>query len=169
MGPSLFYAIANFIASGVLFLSTHLVMWQWLTPERKGVLLIVKIAMISYGLIVMGGFVFFNLTPQMHIWISGPLFMLFLMGYLHLYVGIERSVSVRILGELVLAKENRLTLENLHQIYPYDYMIRHRVDLMVETNWLIGRDEKYICAPKGESLSRVAIFLRKCYGMQLTG
>ena len=169
MGPSLFDAIASFISSGVLFLSTHLVMWRWLVPERKGVLLIVKIAMISYGLIVIGGFVFFNLTPQMHIWISGPLFMLFLMGYLHLYVGIERSVSVRILGELVLAKENRLTLENLHQIYPYDYMIRHRVDLMVETNWLIGRDEKYICAPKGESISRVAIFLRKCYGMQLTG
>ncbi|MBT4258906.1 MAG: hypothetical protein HOD90_03220 [Nitrospina sp.] len=95
--------------------------------------------------------------------------MLLLMGYLHLYVGIERSVSMRILGELVLAEKNQLTLESLHDIYPHDYMIRHRVDLMVETNWLIEKDGKYISAPKGERLSHVAIFLKKCYGMEITG
>ena len=169
MESILFDAIVVSIASGALFLTLHLVLWQWLAPERKGVFLIVGVAVVSYGLMVAGSWMFLNLPPQMHLWTSGPLFMLLLMGYLHLYVGIERSVSVRILGELVRAEENRLTLENLHEIYPYDYMIRHRVDLMVETNWLIESDEKYSCAAKGESLSRVAIFLKKCYGMELTG
>ena len=169
MENTVFDAIAICIASEVLFLSAHFVLWQWLTPEKKGVFIILGIAMVSYGLIVVGSFIFLDLTPQVHLWTSGPLFMLLLMGYLHLYVGIERSVSVRILGELVRAEENRLTLENLHEIYPYDYMIRHRVDLMVEANWLIESDEKYSCAAKGESLSRVAIFLKKCYGMELTG
>ena len=169
MEMGVFEAIAVSMASGVLFLSVHLVLWQWLTRERKGVFLIVGVAMISYGLTVAGGLVFFNFTPQTHLWTSGALFMLLLMGYLHFYVGIERSVSVRILGELVLAEENRLTQKNLYKIYPCDYAIRHRVDLMVETNWLIEKDGKYICAPKGQSLSRVAIFLKKCYGMELTG
>ena len=165
----MFDAIAISLASGALFLTLHLVLWQWLAPERKGVFLIVAVAVLSYGLIGMLSGMFLNLPLQMHLWTSGPLGMLFLMGYLHLYVGIERSVSVRILGELVQAEENRLTLENLHEIYAYDYMIRHRVDLMVETNWLIENDKKYSCAAKGKSLSRVAIFLKKCYGMELTG
>ncbi len=169
MEARVFEAITVSMVSGVLFLSLHLILWQWLSPERKGVFFIVGVAMTSYGLMVVGGWMFLNLSPQMHLWISGPLFMLLLMGYLHLYVGIERSVSVRILGELVLAEKHQLTLENLHKIYPHDYMIRHRVDLMVETNWLIEKDRKYICAPKGQSLSRVAIFLKKCYGMELTG
>ena len=165
----MFDAIVVSLASGALFLTLHLVLWQWLAPEKKGIFLVVAVAVMSYGLIGVGSSVFLNLPLQIHLWTSGPLVMLFLMGYLHLYVGIERSVSVRILGELVRAEENRLTLENLHEIYPYDYMIRHRVDLMVETNWLIESDEKYSCAAKGESLSRVAIFLKKCYGMELTG
>ena len=169
MEARVFEAITVSMVSGVLFLSLHLILWQWLSPERKGVFLIAGVAMTSYGLTVVGGWMFLNLSPQMHLWTSGPLFMLLLMGYLHLYVGIERSVSVRILGELVLAEKHQLTLENLHKIYPHDYMIRHRVDLMVETNWLIEKDRKYICAPKGQSLSRVAIFLKKCYGMELTG
>jgi hypothetical protein len=169
MESSIFDAILVFMTSGALFLTLHLVLWQWLAPERKGIFLIVAVAVLSYGLIGVVSWMFLKLPLQMHLWTSGPLVMLFLMGYLHFYVGIERSVSVRILGELVQAEENRLTLENLHEIYPYDYMIRHRVDLMVETNWLIENNGRYSCAAQGESLSRVAIFLQKCYGMDLTG
>ena len=169
MESNMFDAIVVSLASGALFLTLHLVLWQWLAPEKKGVFLVVAVAVMSYGLMGLGSSVFLDLPLQIHLWTSGPLVMLFLMGYLHLYVGIERSVSVRILGELVQAEENRLTLENLHEIYAYDYMIRHRVDLLVETNWLIENDGKYSCAAKGETLSRVAIFLKKCYGMELTG
>jgi len=169
MENTVFDAIAICIASEVLFLSAHFILWQWLTPEKKGVFIILGIAMVSYGLIVVGSFIFLDLTPQVHLWTSGPLYMLLLMGYLHLYVGIERSVSLRVLGELVLAEENQLTQEDLRQIYPYEYMIRHRIELMVETNWLIEKDGKYICTNKGENLSRMAIFLKKCYGIELTG
>ena len=114
MESSIFDAILVFMTSGALFLTLHLVLWQWLAPERKGIFLIVAVAVLSYCLIGVVSWMFLKLPLQMHLWTSGPLVMLFLMGYLHLYVGIERSVSVRILGELVRAEENRLTLENLH-------------------------------------------------------
>jgi hypothetical protein len=169
MEVGMFDVIAVSMTSVVLFLSLHFVLWQWLAPERKGVFFITGVAMSSYALTVSVAWILLGFSLQMHLWASGPLFMLLLMGYLHLYVGIERSVSMRILGELVLAEKNQLTLESLHDIYPHDYMIRHRVDLMVETNWLIEKDGKYISAPKGERLSHVAIFLKKCYGMEITG
>ena len=169
MEINVFYAIGVSLVSGLLLLGLNLVLWQWLKPERKGVFLISGIAVFSYGLTTVVSKIFLNLPPQMHLWASGSLFLLLLMGYLHLYVAIERSVSIRILGELAIANENKLTLENLHKIYSYDYMIRHRVDLMVETNWLIKKDEKYTCAPKGEALSQVGIFLKSCYEMKITG
>jgi hypothetical protein len=169
MEASLVEAILVFITSGVLFFTLHLTLWQYLTLKNKGVFFIVLIAVVSYGLILIGSQMFMHISLQTHFWTSGPLFMLLLMGYLHLYVGIERSVSIRILGELSIAEDNGLTLKNLHEIYPYDYMIRHRVNLLVETNWLIKKNEKYICTMRGENLSRAGIFLKKCYGLELTG
>jgi len=169
MEMGVFDAIVVSMISVVLFLSLHYVLWQYLAVERKGVFFITGVAVCSYVLTIFGVWVFFSLSLQIHLCTSGPLFMLLLMGYLHLYVGIERSVSVRILGELVLVEKNQLTLENLHEIYPHNYMIRHRVDLMVETNWLNKNGGQYIATPKGERLSRVAIFLKKCYAMEVTG
>ena len=169
METNVFYAIGTSLVSGSLLLGLNLVLWQWMTPEKKGVFLICGIAIASYGFTVIASMIFWGLPPQEHLWTSGPLFMLLLMGYLHLYVAIERSVSIRILGELALANENKLTLENLHEIYSYDYMIRHRLDLMVETNWLVKKNGKYTCGPKGETLSQAGIFLKNCYGMKITG
>jgi len=169
METNVFIAIGVSIVSGLLLLVLNLVIWQWLAPERKGIFLISGIAITSYGLTICMGKIFFDLHPLAHLWTSGPFFMLLLMGYLHLYVAIERSVSIRILGELALANENKLTLQNLHEIYSHDYMIRHRVDLMTQTNWLIKKDGKYVCAPKGKALSQAAIFLKNCYRMKVTG
>jgi hypothetical protein len=169
MEMGVFDVIAVSMISVVLFLSLHCILWQLLAVEKRGVFFIIGVAISSYIVTIFGVWVFFSFSLQMHLYTSGPLFMLLLMGYLHLYVGIERSVSVRILGELVLVEKNQLTLKKLHEIYPHDYMIRHRVDLMIETNWLVENDGKYSCGAKGESLSRVAIFLKKCYGMELTG
>ena len=169
METSVLYALLVAMSSEILFLSLHFFLWQWLTPERKGVYLIAVVALTSYGLVMVGGWMYFNLSPFMHLWVSLPFFMFLLMVYLHLYVGIERSVSIRILGELVQADDNRLTMENLHKIYPYDYMIRHRIDLMHKTNWLIENNGKFTCAPKGEWFSRIAILLKKFYEMELTG
>ena len=165
----MFDAVLISMASGVLFLSLHFLLWQWLTPERKGVCLMVAVALISYGFVILGSFIFLNLPPLMHLWVSLPFYMLLLMGYLHLYVGIERSVSVRILGELVQACDNRIDMASLNKIYPYDYMIRHRIELMRKGNWLKEKNGNYTCTPKGERLSRIAILLKKFYGIELTG
>ena len=165
----MFNAVLISMASGILFLSLHFLLWQWLTPERKGVYLIVAVALTSYGFVMLGSFIFLNLSPHMHLWVSLPFYMLLLMGYLHLYVGIERSISVRILGELVQANDNRIEMASLNKIYSYDYMIRHRIELMRRANWLIENNGNYTCAPKGRRLSRIAILLKKFYGIELTG
>ena len=116
METSALYTVLVTMASEILFLSLHFILWQWLKTERKGVYLIAVVALISYSLVMLGGWVCFSFSPLLHLWTSLPVFMFLLIGYLHLYVGIERSVSIRILGELTRAHDNRLTMEDLHKI-----------------------------------------------------
>ena len=169
MGNGVFQGVLVSVESGVLFLILHLFFWKLLPLSRKGIFLITGIGLFSCGTVIVGNWLYLNINPQSHICISAPLSMLSLMCYLHIYVAIDRSVSIRILGELAQAKMNRLTKENLLQKVPYQYMIQHRVNLMVEKGWLIEESGKFICSSKGKKLSKTAIFLKKCYGIEITG
>ncbi len=169
MENDVFKAIVVSAESGILFLILHSFLWKLLSPTKKGIFLIMGVGLVSSGVVMIGNWMYLNINPQSYILGSGPLSMLLLMCYLHLYVAIERSISIRILGELSQVERNRLTKENLLKKFPYQYMIQHRVNLMVEKKWLIEDAGKYICSSRGEKLSQAAIFLKKCYGIRVTG
>ncbi|MEL7059105.1 MAG: hypothetical protein AAGN46_03650 [Acidobacteriota bacterium] len=60
--------------------------------------------------------------------------------YLHLYTGMLRSVSLRILGELLVCG-GRLTLADLEAAYSPTSMLAGRLAWMVERGWLrLGAD-----------------------------
>jgi hypothetical protein len=91
------------------------------------------------------------------------------MLYLHFYVGIDRSVSVRILGELIKARNRRLSLKELEAIYTREDMFKPRIELLVDKKWLIQRDGNYHCTAKGKYISMLAIYLKKLYSLESTG
>jgi len=150
-----------------IFFVAHLVVWR-LKSKGKGVTLITVIAALSYSSVAAFYGVFLKYKPSEHAWVSLPFCMFVIILYLHFYVGVERSVSVRILGELVKSKGG-LTMERLRSIYPVERMFDHRVELLTEKKWLELRDGRYYCRPKAKWLSVLAIGLKKAYRLETTG
>jgi len=151
-----------------VFVFLHVLIWQAIGAERKGVQLLVITAFIAYVSI---SIVFSLLSDSIKVfhYASLPLFCALIMFYMHLYVGIERSVSIRILGELIQAPEGRLSIEELRMRYPGDKMIKHRVELMRKGKWLIGNKDRYYCAKKAVLLSRLTVVLQRLYRISVTG
>lgn len=151
------------------FLMSHIIIWHYELIKRRGIPLIIIVAFLSY-LIVMGLAVFYSgIRTIINIWVSGPLFMLFIMLYLHFYVGVTRSVSIRILGELVNSKSGRLHLREIQSMYPKEYMIKHRADMLVKNNCFFEKDGVYTCAKNGRRIGALEIFMKKLYSLELTG
>jgi hypothetical protein len=71
----------------------------------------------------------------------------FLMLYLHFFVGVDRSVSVRILNELTKGSDRTLSLDELESRYPRQHMFEHRIDLLVRKGWLLKEHGRYTTAP----------------------
>ena len=103
------------------------------------------------------------------IWISGPLYICLIMIYTHLYVGIDKSVSIRIMGELVNHPKKRLTWKELEELYPTKLMIKSRLDLLVEKEWLKKKNGNYKCLSKGKKLVKINLLVKKLFCLDTTG
>ena len=91
------------------------------------------------------------------------------MLYLHFYVGVDRSVSIRILGELLKSPSQGLCAEKLDEIYPLEYMFKHRIGLLEKMGWLQCQNGVYTCQPKAYKLAKITVLLTKIYGLKITG
>ena len=158
-------ALAAFMA----FFIIHLIVWQLESIKYRGVYLITEVACLAYAVVAGTGHFILNVDLFDHIWISCPVFSFLIMLYLHFYVGIDKSVSIRILGELVNTEDGRLSLTDLERLYPKESMFKPRLDLLVEKGWLVEEDGQYRCAARGRKIAELAVALRKIYSISITG
>jgi hypothetical protein len=157
-------AVASFAVFGVV----HVLVWQ-LPIRSRGVLLIAALAVVVFALATAAGWIR-GLAPLAHVFVSGPVFLLLTVLYMHLYVGVDRSVSLRILGEVLQRPDATLSREALRRTYPPEEMFRHRVDLLVRKAWLReGPDGRLMCAPTGRRAARLTAWLHRLYGMPVSG
>ncbi|MFM9058902.1 MAG: hypothetical protein ACKOSQ_07255 [Planctomycetaceae bacterium] len=91
-----------------------------------------------------------------------------LMLYLHFYVGVDRSVSLRILHELTQATAGGLAAEDLERVYPRRSMFEHRVALLVRKGWLRERSGRYTAARWTTPLVVATRSLRGLFGLRET-
>ncbi len=155
-------------ASGGLFGLLHLAAWQW--PRlRRGAILIVLLGAAGYLIACAAAWAGWDAPPLRHAGVSAPLVMLGIMAYLHLYVGIDRSVSVRILGELYQAPGQALAWPELTRRYSPHEMFQPRLDLMVANHWLTRQDGWYACTPRVARLARLTRTLQRIYGLNNIG
>jgi len=153
----------------MVFFIIHLVLWQFESIKYRGVFLITGIACLAYAAVAGTGHYILNVDLFEHIWVSCPVFSFLIMLYLHFYVGIDKSVSMRILGELVNAEHGRLSLASLESLYPKESMFKPRLDLLVEKGWLVEEDGQFRCAARGRKIAELAMILKKIYSISITG
>mgnify|MGYP001596586776 FL=1 len=153
----------------LLFFGIHIIVWQFKSKKGKGLILITVISAFSYLLVVVFHNFYLKYGLKEHVWVTCPIVMFFIMLYLHFYVGMDRSVSIRILGELVNSKSRKLSFKELDVLYPKEQMFKSRLDLLVDKNWLVRGDGKYYCSKKGRCISRFVIYLKKIYSLETTG
>lgn len=151
-----------------LFLVMHALIWQIISRRRKGVQLLVGLAGLA-GLLTMLLHGLIYPTWAVRYYAALPLWAALVMLYLHLYVGLDRSVSIRILGELYQAPRGSLALDQLKKSYSGADMVRRRVDLMCAENWLAEKDGRYYCGRKALWLARLAVLIQKFYGIEEAG
>lgn len=93
----------------------------------------------------------------------------FVMIYLTLYVGLYKSVSIRVLNELFVSKKKIMSLTELNEKYPQSDLINNRLKLMVENKWLIKSSNEYNCLNKAIILVKLNLFFKKLYKLNETG
>ena len=91
------------------------------------------------------------------------------MFYFNLYFGIYKSISVRVLNELLLSKNKMMTLTKLKEKYPQRDLINQRINLMVGNKWLIKSNNNYSCQNKAIILVKINLFFKKLYRLDETG
>ena len=149
------------VFAALLFIIFHYVIWRLDCSRNWSVVLITGLSIVAYLITI------YIISDEIysHIWVSCPLYMFGMMLYLQFYMGIDRSVSIRILGEVLKTGNKQMSLKELDKFYSQVYMIQSRLDLLVIKGFLREIDGKYQCTTKGTVLARLAIFTRKIYAL----
>jgi len=150
----------------IIFLVAHVIVWQFETIENRSVKLIVLVSAFTYLATIVIYLYSLQVAILSHFWVSFPFYAFMMMLYTHFYMGIDRSVSIRILGETILLdpEDYQITLNELEKPYSKQDIVKTRLDLLVLRGFLLERDGKYYCSTKGKILSNAGIFSQKLYG-----
>lgn len=151
------------------FLILHVLVWQWLAPARKGVAVLLLVALVSYLASVTACEFIAHLPVSQHLWTSLPLFAFLVVFYFHLYFGVDRSLSIRILGELARSESGFITLAQLDAMYPKRDMVGRRVEVLLRKGYVKAHDGTYSCTPSGQVLVRLALLGKRVYNLRATG
>ena len=91
------------------------------------------------------------------------------MLYFHLFIGILKSVSIRIIYEVFISKNKYVTFQKLNTIYSYNDLINKRLDLLLKNKWILNEENNFICSKKGKLLVKINMFLLKIYKLKNSG
>ncbi len=164
--------LAGFVVSQfLLFYMAHFLIWRFISVGKKGVFLISFIALLTFTILSFLGIWHGWLGSSADLWLAGPGFFLLVMLYLHFYTAIDRSVSLRLLGELVRRHPPQLNFSELQQVYASEEMVASRLQLLVQKGFLTqeGSQGFYYCSAKGRILARITFCLQALYGIKEAG
>lgn len=164
--PGLWISIVSFLT----FLLVHWIVWRSTEPQSRGVNLIFIIGCTSFALV--NGLVWWQWGQEFALnfgGIAAAFYLLWMVGYIHWYAGMDRSLSVRILGELSGTKQNSMTHRELAEVYPTREMVHHRIRLLEEKKWIESRENAYHCLDTGKKMAKVTMFFHKVFKLKVTG
>ncbi len=151
------------LSAFLLFLCLHIIVWRLPRLKSRGFLMMICLFILAYKMTLAFCKVYCHSLDLDVVCVSGSVYLLLMMLYMHFYAGILRSVSVRILGELADSPIGRLTIEELNGLYPKNKMVRDRVEALVRNGWFIENSGRLKCAAKGRIMARAGHFFSKLY------
>ena len=91
------------------------------------------------------------------------------MIYLHLFIGMNQSLSVKILIDLFSSKNKTLTLKKLMETGLDERMIYERLNIMEKNKWIKVSNGHYSCLKKSIIIVKINLFFKKLYKFTETG
>ena len=85
------------------------------------------------------------------------------MLYLQFYMGIDRSVSIRLMGDILNAPNQKLKIKIVQDAYLNEQMVIPRLDLLEDRGYIQSLEGEYICKNKGEILAKCALIVLNLY------
>jgi hypothetical protein len=153
------------LAALPVFLAVHVALWQVLPRDRKGVCYLVLTASAAFAAVL----VFWPAPVPAHAGVSLPLYAFEVVLYMHLYFGIDRSLSVRMLVELLESETGSLTREALNRKYAPHDMVQRRAAVLLAKGLIEEKGNRYVCTARGRILVRLALAGKAVYGLRATG
>jgi len=151
-----------------LFLVMHLLAWQFVATRWKSVAGLVLTATVAFGL-TLAAAAFVGRVTQETLWVSLPLYAALVTLYMHLYFGMDRSLSVRMLGELSKQPDGFLTLDELELVYSCRDMVERRVQVLSDKDLAVESQRQYTCTGRARFMVTLAILGKRLYGLRCTG
>jgi hypothetical protein len=68
-----------------------------------------------------------------------------LIGYTPFFFLIERGLSLRVMIEIYRSPNARMTIDEIKQVYTYDYILDKRLGQMLKMGYAVRKDD-YICS-----------------------
>lgn len=93
---------------------------------------------------------------------------LYTIFYLHLFIGIAKSVSLRSMDEIYYFKQ-KMTIDELKKAYSQKDFFDHRIELLIKNKWLIEKDNIIRCSNKALFLVKINLFFLKLFKISDTG
>ena len=96
------------------------------------------------------------------------IYFMFIIIYIHLYIGFLKSVSLRIIYEIDKLDDKKIYLKDLNIIYSNNEIVHHRIKSLINNRWL--NEDKFLkCTKKSQILVKINLFFHKIYNLQITG
>ena len=161
---SLYISLLSF----AFFMLLHVIIWRMIDGYR-GITLIMLTSLVAiiFTYYVLADYILGQPLPG--ILMTAPLFYCLIMLYSHFYVGVLKSVSIRIIEELYSAENFSMNRGQIDEIYSSEEMIISRLMLLENMEWIMKENGKYKCLNKAIFTVRINIFLHKIYRLNNTG
>ena len=164
-----FFLLLVAISAIILFKLSHFILVKIKFRSSKSPFFILNLSIIIFIIICFIISFKYNFLLKNYIIYSASVYFCLIMIYLHLFIGISKSLSLRVMHELFIRNNHKMTLEELDKRFPKINMVKKRLDLMVENNWLIESNNSYSYNKKSIIIIKINIFLKKIFFLSESG
>ncbi len=157
------------ILVNVVFFILHFCVWRFKKNNSPKLGLLSLIFLTTYVIFCFSFFVFFNMSIDKHFWLTAPTSFCIFILYLHFYIGMLKSVSLRIMSEIIARNEMNIDISELKKIYSFEKMVEPRLNLLVTNKWLRVKNNKYYCTKLSKNIAFINLLFHKLFRLNITG
>ena len=112
----------------------------------------------------------FNLSDKViNIYPYSSFYWFLVMGFLFYYFSLTKSVSVRILTDLLDSNQKELEYNNLLNSYLTQDSFLNRLDVLLNRNLIVHRNNEYTLTKKGRRIASLYIKIQKLFLVKNSG